>query len=155
MAAQARLLEERKLFRKDHPPGFQAKPQARSDGSADFLTWDCKVPGRSGTKWEGGVFPVTLKFNTSYPSSPPLCFLPAGFFHPNVYPTGQICLSIINDYQDWKPSITIKQILVGIQELLDTPNLLSPAQGHAAQVLRDTPDVYHSRCRELAINYRE
>ena len=36
-------------------------------------------------------------------------------FHPNVYPSGTICLSILDAEKDWKPAITIKQILLGIQ----------------------------------------
>ena len=27
------------------------------------------------------------------------------FFHPNVYPTGSICLSILNEEKGWKASI--------------------------------------------------
>ena len=30
--------------------------------------------------------------------------------------------------QTWKPSITMRQILIGIQDLLDNPNPESPAQ---------------------------
>jgi ubiquitin-protein ligase len=52
----------------------------------------------------------------------------AGFFHPNVYPSGTVCLSILNEEDAWKPGITIKQILLGVQDLLDSPNPLSPAQ---------------------------
>jgi ubiquitin-conjugating enzyme E2 I len=33
--------------------------------------------------------------------------------------------------QDWKPAITIKQILLGIQDLLNNPNILDPAQADA------------------------
>jgi ubiquitin-protein ligase len=28
----------------------------------------------------------------------------------NIYPSGKVCLSIINDEVGWKPSITIKQV---------------------------------------------
>jgi len=56
---------------------------------------------------------------------------PKGFFHPNIYPSGTVCLSILNEDDDWKPGITIKQILLGIQTLLDNPNPLSPAQQEA------------------------
>ena len=45
----------------------------------------------------------------------------------NVYSDGQICLSIINEGEDWSSSITIRQILNGIQELLTTPNPKSAA----------------------------
>ena len=31
-------------------------------------------------------------------------------FHPNVYPSGTICLSILDEEKAWKPTITIKQV---------------------------------------------
>jgi hypothetical protein len=31
-------------------------------------------------------------------------------FHPNVYPSGTICLSILDEEKGWKPSITVKQV---------------------------------------------
>jgi ubiquitin-protein ligase len=31
-------------------------------------------------------------------------------FHPNIYPSGTVCLSILNEEQDWKPAITIRQV---------------------------------------------
>lgn len=49
--------------------------------------------------------------------------------HPNIYPSGNVCLSILNEEEDWKPSISISDILKGIQLLLKVePNLKSPAQ---------------------------
>ena len=32
-----------------------------------------------------------------YPHKPPKCKFPAGFFHPNIYPSGTVCLSILNE----------------------------------------------------------
>ncbi|GJN26651.1 hypothetical protein PR202_gb14600 [Eleusine coracana subsp. coracana] len=55
-----------------------------------------------------------------------MCKFPAGFFHVNVYDTGRVCMSILG--KAWKPSITVQQILVSVQELLDSPNTTSPAQ---------------------------
>lgn len=52
-------------------------------------------------------------------------------FHPNVYPSGTICLSILDEDKDWRPAITIKQILLGVQDLLTTPNIRDPAQAEA------------------------
>lgn len=49
------------------------------------------------TDWEGGYFPLTLHFSEDYPSKPPKCKFPQGFFHPNVYPSGTVCLSILNE----------------------------------------------------------
>jgi hypothetical protein len=50
-----------------------------------------------------------------YPSKPPKCKFPAGFFHPNIYPSGTVCLSILSEEDGWRPSITVKQILLGVQ----------------------------------------
>lgn len=32
-------------------------------------------------------------------------------FHPNVYPSGTVCLSLLDENKDWRPAITIKQVL--------------------------------------------
>ncbi|KAI8469160.1 MAG: ubiquitin-conjugating enzyme/RWD-like protein [Monoraphidium minutum] len=148
-----RLAQERKNWRKDHPPGFVAKPGTLPDGSTSLMRWSCLVPGKDGTDWEGGLFPVTMVFGEDYPDSPPVCMLPRGFFHPNVFPCGQICLSLINDYQDWKPAVTIKQILQGIQELLDTPYIKSPAQEIATRLLQTDMAAYKRGVRDMVQRY--
>ena len=131
--ARGRLQEERKTWRRDHPHGFVAKPQNLPDGSQNIMTWDCVIPGKANTIWEGGRIKLTMKFSEDYPSKPPechFCLMPDGsrkpLFHPNVYPSGKICLNIINPdpaQSAWRPAITIKQILIGIQTLLDEPNV--------------------------------
>lgn len=61
----------------------------------DALTTFCNILLQ--TDWEGGFFPLTLHFSEDYPSKPPKCKFPQGFFHPNVYPSGTVCLSILNE----------------------------------------------------------
>ena len=97
------------------------------------------IPGPIATPWEKGLFPVELEFTEAYPSKPPECRFPKGFFHPNgrllfahvsalarlkarthfkvvtvcaVYPSGKVCLSIVNADQAWKPAISVKQVLL-------------------------------------------
>lgn len=76
-------------------------------------------------------------------------FVPA-LFHPNVYPSGTICLSILNEEEGWRPAITIRQILVGIQDLLDEPNPDSPAQSNAYQMFINNKAMYKKKVREEA-----
>lgn len=64
----------------------------------------------------GGAHAHTTRTHATLPAPAP-ARLPAGFCHPNVFDNGQICLSLINDYGDWKPSVSLKQILQGIQEV--------------------------------------
>jgi ubiquitin-conjugating enzyme E2 I len=130
------------------------------------------------TDWEGGYYPLTLHFSEDYPSKPPKCKFPQGFFHPNVYPSGTVCLSILNEdsvslqavssvlfisslpnlftvasSQGWRPAITVKQILVGIQDLLDQPNPADPAQTDGYHIfIQDKPE-YKRRVRVQAKQY--
>lgn len=148
--ARARLAQERKDWRKDKPFGFMARPESADDGSVNLMKWKCFVPGKKGTDWEGGFYPLTMEFTEDYPAKPPKCKFPEGFFHPNIYPSGTVCLSILNEDEGWKPSITVKQILLGIQELLDTPNDKSPAQSEAYCVFTQQLSEYRKRVRKQA-----
>ena len=38
-----------------------------------------------------------MEFSKDYPVKPPKCKFPEGFYHPNVYPSGTVCLSILNE----------------------------------------------------------
>ena len=47
--AVGRLTEERKNWRKDHPPGFYARPVKKEDNSTDIMSWETGIPGREGS----------------------------------------------------------------------------------------------------------
>jgi ubiquitin-conjugating enzyme E2 I len=64
-----------------------------------------------------------------------------------------VCLSILDDAKEWKPSITVKQILLGVQELLETPNNDDPAQSEASAILRRSRPMYDQRVREQAAKF--
>ena len=87
-------------------------------------------PWRGGVQWSRPAPSRRVRWSAQedYPSKPPKCKFVPPLFHPNVYPSGTICLSILNEEEGWRPAITIKQMLLGIQDLLDTPNPNSPAQ---------------------------
>ncbi|VDM55171.1 unnamed protein product [Angiostrongylus costaricensis] len=126
-----RLAEERKQWRKDHPFGFIARPIKNADGTLNLFKWECAIPGKEGTNWEGGLYRVELKFDDDYPSKPPKCRFAPPIFHMNIFQSGYICLSLLDENKGWKPSVTIKQLLFGIQDLLDDPNPDDPAHYEA------------------------
>ena len=66
--AIGRLTEERKNWRKEHPPGFHARPIKKADNSTDIMTWEIGIPGKCDTDWEGGVYNVLMEFPDEYPS---------------------------------------------------------------------------------------
>lgn len=69
---------------------------------------------------EGGVYQLSIQFPQDYPYKPPKCQFTPCILHPNIYPSGTVCLSILNEDKDWKPALTVKQLLLGIQDLLGT-----------------------------------
>eukprot|EP00918_Siedleckia_nematoides_P049419 GHVU01108361.1.p1 GENE.GHVU01108361.1~~GHVU01108361.1.p1 ORF type:complete len:202 (-),score=36.25 GHVU01108361.1:41-646(-) len=153
--ARKRLAQERADWRKDHPVGFSARYAPCEDGKGqDPMKWICKIPGKKGSLWEGGEYPIRLDFNEDYPSKPPKCKFETVLFHPNIYPSGTVCLSILNEDEDWKPSITIKQILLGIQDLMDNPNPQSPAQSEPYLIYQNNRTEYEKKVRKQAMEMR-
>jgi ubiquitin-conjugating enzyme E2 I len=81
---QNRLQEERKQWRKDHPFG-------NAQGVLDLKVWECGIPGKEKTLWEGGLFKMNVTFPDGtfdsisatiisnviieYPTKPPKCML--------------------------------------------------------------------------------
>ncbi|XP_059286234.1 SUMO-conjugating enzyme SCE1-like isoform X2 [Lycium ferocissimum] len=149
--ARSRLAEEHKSWLKNHPDGFVAEPETGSDGSVNLMVWHCTIPGKPATDWEGGFYPITMHFSEDYPSNPPMCKFPQGFFHPNVYPSGEVCMSIL-DEDRWTPDLSIEEILVGIQHLLDWPNSQDPTQ-ICYQLYIDDQNEYKRQVRKQALNY--
>jgi ubiquitin-conjugating enzyme E2 I len=118
--------------------------------------WYCGIPGKKNTLWEGASLPLKILFSDDYPQTAPKLYFPQGFFHPNIYDSGRVCLSIINEEADgsgWKPSVTIKQMLVGVQELLGEPNNDDAAQRSAMTVLRQDKAEYERRVKLEVAKY--
>jgi ubiquitin-conjugating enzyme E2 I len=118
-----------------------------------LTTWNCGIPGKKGTDWHGGIFKITLEFPKEYPIKPPICTFQPPLFHPNVYEDGQVCLSILDEEQGWKPQLTVKQILLGIQELLDTPNIDSPAHSEAFMLFKTDREGYNKRIKNQVLKF--
>ena len=64
-------------------------------------TWECAIPGPRGTIWEGGLYKLRMLFKDDFPSIPPKCQFVPPLFHPNVYPSGTVCLSLLDENKDW------------------------------------------------------
>ncbi len=149
--SRKRLAAERKQFRKEKPHGFSARPEKKEDGSQDLFKWVCKIPGKKGTAWEGASYTIKLEFPPSYPTDPPKAWFSPAIFHPNVFTNGFVCLTILKAQKGgWKPSLSVLQVLSGIQALLSDPNNEDPANSVAANLLRESQDKYYDQIREQA-----
>lgn len=95
------------------------------------------ITGTDGTPWEGLVFKGILTYGMNYPTSAPTLRFITKLYHPNVFPSGELCISILHDGIDqygsedislrWSPAHTINTILKSTQTLFNDPNCDSPA----------------------------
>lgn len=69
------------------------------------------------------------------------------------YPSGTVCLSILNEDEGWRPALSVRQVLVGIQELLESPNDQSPAQAEAYQLWMNNQSEYKRRVKQQRQKY--
>lgn len=141
MFSRAHLLIEREYekLHQHQPWGIEAGPL--QDDS--LFEWVAKIKGLKDSLWEGGIFRVYIKFDEHYNVRPPdICFhtIP---FHPNVdMITGRPCIDFLDDYSKWEEAYSLSFILVTIQNLLSNPNLESPVNPEASDMIIHSPHAY-------------
>lgn len=131
-------------------------------GNDDNLyEWKVYIEGPKDTFYEGGIFPLVMKFPTDYPMSPPTVMFTCDFWHPNVYSDGKVCISILHPpghdemsgelaAERWLPTQTVTTILLSITSLLNSPNVSSPANVDASVEWRKDKEAYRKRVASLA-----
>ncbi|KAH0598697.1 hypothetical protein MHUMG1_04001 [Metarhizium humberi] len=153
--AHRRLLQEYRALTNSPPEGITAGPVSEDD----LLHWECLIQGPEGTPFEGGVFPAELKFPKDYPLAPPTMKFLADMWHPNVYPSGLVCISILhppgddpNHYEHaserWSPIQSVEKILISVMSMLAEPNDESPANVEAAKMWRERRADYENKVRD-------
>ncbi|KAL2042481.1 hypothetical protein N7G274_004974 [Stereocaulon virgatum] len=116
-----------------------------------MISDDCKYYG-------GGFYRAHLTFPLEYPHLPPKMTFQTPIFHPNIFATGDVCISILhaptNDpygYESaserWSPVQTPETILLSVISMLSSPNDESPANVEAARMWREDPKEFRKRCR--------
>ena len=70
--------------------------------------------------------------------------------HPNVYNDGRVCLSLLSS--DWTPSISVQEVLEGIQDLFKNPNPFSPANTKMANLFKKDTVEYEKEIKKFMKN---
>jgi len=149
----ARLRKELKQLKANPPEGIMVSLQDNN-----LYCWEATIRGPSESYFEGGEFVAVLNFPKDYPSSPPTVTFKSSIFHPNIYESGEVCISILHPpgkdklgYESaeerWRPVQTIKSVLQSIQVMLGAPNDKSPANPDAAILFRENPAEFAERAR--------
>ena len=114
-----------------------------------------EVCGLANSLFSGGRFKLKMNFCKEYPFKPPRVKFITKIFHPNVYAQveghtdrmsdGKICLDILGS--KWLSCLNVTAILFSIQQLLDEPNPLDPANNVAALMFTENPQEYQKRVK--------
>ena len=62
----------------------------------DLFVWNVVFEGPEDSLYEGGYFKAQLKFPNDYPNNPPNMIFKTKMWHPNIYPDGKVCISILH-----------------------------------------------------------
>ncbi len=87
--------------------------------------------GPSDTCYQDGMYLFSFRFPADYPYSPPIVKFHThdGItrFHPNLYRTGKVCLSILNTWkgEQWTSTQTIRSILLTLISLFNNNPLIN------------------------------
>ncbi|XP_074629469.1 ubiquitin-conjugating enzyme E2 G2-like isoform X2 [Acropora palmata] len=140
----------------DSPEGILAGPLSEEN----FFEWEALITGPEGTPFEGGVFTTRLVFPPDYPLSPPKMRFTCDMFHPNVYPDGRVCISILHAPGDdpmgyessaerWSPVQSVEKILLSVVSMLAEPNDESGANVDASKMWRDNREKFNEIARDI------
>jgi len=152
--ATARLARELKDLMKNPISGF--KVDLANEGN--LFEWHVYIQGPKETPQENGIFKALLTFPDDYPNSPPKMKFISDFWHPNVYPDGTVCISILHVpdpmnpeeiKECWRPVLSVESILVSVVSMFADPNFSSPANVDASVELRKHPEAYKKRILHL------
>jgi ubiquitin-conjugating enzyme E2 G1 len=91
---------------------------------------------------------------------PPKLQFVSEIWHPNVYPDGTVCISILHEpgedqygyekaEERWLPVHTVETIMLSVISMLSSPNSDSPANLEAAKEYRDQFDMFKKKVQRL------
>ena len=146
--ALKRLDSEYKQYKKDQSQFYIIDPDPKN-----FYIWNILILGPTDSIYEGGIFKCVIKFSLDYPNKAPDFKIITELPHPNIYPDGKVCISILHDGNDilygsediserWNPSHSVNSIIMSIILILITPNLDSIANVDNYKLIRDNYTEY-------------
>ena len=97
---------------------------------------------------------------------PPTLRFISDIVHPNVYPDGKVCMSILHPpgedqygYESaaerWLPLHTVESILLSLISMISSPNDESPANIDAAKMRREDPEQYRKKIQRCVRKSQE
>jgi len=114
---------------------------------ADMTDIQATIVGPEGTPYEGGHFRMKLILSPDFPAAPPKGYFVTKIFHPNVAPSGDICVNTLK--RDWKPEYGLEHILTVVKCLLIHPNPASALNEEAGKLLQEQYEEFAAHAKMM------
>jgi ubiquitin-conjugating enzyme E2 S len=112
------------------------------------LDIQAELEGPDETPYAGGVFRLKLTLGSDFPAQPPKAYLLTKIFHPNIAPTGEVCVNTLK--RDWQPTNwSIPNILQVIRCLLIVPFPESALNEEAGKLFMESYEEYADHARMM------
>ncbi len=157
LMAIRRLQNEYKQYLSDPSSFYTIQPN-----SDNFFHWDILIFGPPETIYEDGIFKCQITFSNQYPNKPPEFKFISNLPHPNIYPDGKVCISILHEgidetnYEDiserWNPSHNVNTIIMSIISILISPNIDSTANVDMSKLWRNDYNEYKKMIYRIIAN---
>jgi len=117
------------------------------EAKEDYLA--ITLPGPKDTIHENQIYNLNVKFEDTYPFTPPKLQLLTPIYHPNIDKDGKICLNILKMPPDgsYNPTMTLESIIVSVQLLISVPNPYDPLRSDAASDFILNKEVFEDKVR--------
>ncbi|MDP2439392.1 MAG: ubiquitin-conjugating enzyme family protein, partial [archaeon] len=157
-ALMLRLKKDLQSLRDGTISGICARPDEENT-----LRWDVYIEGPPDTCYEKGIFHLEMTFPDDYPQNPPNLRFLSDFWHPNVYPDGRVCISILHPPEQdllnpeeqlaekWRPIHNAASILLSVQSMLSDPNVDSIANVDPFVQWRDDRAGFVAKAEALSV----
>jgi ubiquitin-conjugating enzyme E2 D/E len=142
--AQKRIQKELLTMQKD--PLEEMELQS----GEDLHSWQLLLKGTG--EYAPGTYKLQLLFPQEFPFKPPQVKFLTRIYHPNIDQDGQICLQLLKP-DKWKPSTSVRQLLLEIIALIHNPNPDDPLEPSIAQIYTQDRELYRKNVNEWIKRY--
>lgn len=122
------------------------------DGVTIYIDNECArhmyvdMMGPKETPFEGGKFRIELFLDATYPINAPRARFLTKIYHPNMDPTGAICLDILKD--KWSPALQIRSLILSLSALMSEPNVNDPLNVQISKIWKENRKEAEKIARE-------
>ena len=126
----------------------------------NLFEWRCTLMGPQDSPYKNGLFYLRVLFPNDYPQSRPEVRFITPIYHvnindavhygPEIDPLGHVCINTINN---WKPTLTMRQVFTDIFALFYLGNPKNPFSQTMKDELENKKDLYEKKIKYFVKKY--